>query len=106
MSSDAHTTITRHRVPVWDFAVRLFHRSLVVMVFTANVFDSPRSLHKSVGYVVIALIAFRVIWGFVGTPHARFADFVPGPRRLLGYVSDVFQGREGDTWATTRRAAP
>ena len=84
----------RPTVRVWDVGVRLFHWSLVAMVTSAYVFDSPRSLHRGLGYTVIALISFRLIWGFVGTKHARFSDFVPSPRRLLGYLLDIAKGRE------------
>jgi cytochrome b len=82
------------RVRVWDLGVRLFHWSLVTMVAGAYFLDSPRSLHRSLGYVVIGLIAFRLIWGFVGTKHARFSDFVPGPVTFLRYVGDILRGRE------------
>jgi len=82
------------RVRVWDLGVRLFHWSLVSMVGLAYVFDEPRKLHRGLGYVVIGLIAFRLIWGFVGGRHARFADFIPRPMRLFGYLRDMLRGRE------------
>ncbi|MGB5559832.1 MAG: cytochrome b/b6 domain-containing protein [Paracoccaceae bacterium] len=82
------------RVRVWDVAVRLFHWSLVAMVASAYVFDAPRSLHRSLGYVVIGLIAFRILWGFFGTRHARFSDFVPTPGKLLRYLADIWRSRE------------
>lgn len=82
------------RVRVWDLGVRLFHWSLVSMVVLAYVFDEPRKLHRGLGYVVIGLIAFRLIWGFVGGRHARFADFIPSPMRLFGYLRDMLRGRE------------
>ena len=81
-------------VRVWDLAVRLFHWSLVAMVTLTYVFDDPRKLHRTLGYVVIGLIAFRLVWGLAGTRHARFTDFVPGPGRLLGYLRDMARGRE------------
>ena len=82
------------RVRVWDLGVRLFHWSLVTMVSLTYLFEDPRKLHRTLGYVVIGLIAFRLIWGFVGTHHARFASFVPGPRQLIGYLRDMAKGRE------------
>lgn len=87
-------TQTTDRVLVWDLGVRLFHWSLVTMVTLTYLFDEPRKLHRSLGYVVIGLISFRLIWGLIGTRHARFADFVPGPRRLLTYLRDMLRGRE------------
>ncbi|PKP62492.1 MAG: cytochrome B [Alphaproteobacteria bacterium HGW-Alphaproteobacteria-8] len=94
MASLAGNPAPYPRVRVWDAGVRLFHWSLVAMVTAAWVFDEPRSLHRSFGYVVVALISFRLVWGLIGTRHARFASFIPGPRRLLGYLRDMVQGRE------------
>ena len=94
MSSFVNIPATRLRVRVWDVVVRLFHWSLVGMVTAAYIFDSPRGLHRSLGYVVIAPITFRVVWGFVGTRHARFSDFVTSPRRLFRYLVDLLRGRE------------
>jgi cytochrome b len=82
------------RVRVWDIAVRLFHWSLVAMVTAAYVLDEPRKLHRTLGYIVIGLIAFRLIWGVIGTRHARFVSFLPGPLRLLRYLRDIARGRE------------
>ncbi|MDP5359403.1 MAG: cytochrome b/b6 domain-containing protein, partial [Paracoccaceae bacterium] len=87
-------TQTTDRVRVWDLGVRLFHWSLVTMVTLTYLLDEPRKLHRSLGYVVIGLISLRLIWGLIGTRHARFADFVPGPRRLLTYLRDMLRGRE------------
>lgn len=82
------------RVKVWDIGVRLFHWSLVSMFAAAYLFADQRSLHRTLGYVVIGLIAFRLIWGFIGGKHARFADFIPSPRRLLGYLRAMIRGTE------------
>ncbi len=82
------------RVRVWDIGVRLFHWSLVVSVATAYLLSDQRTLHRWFGYAVIALVSFRLIWGVIGGKHARFADFVPGPRKFVVYVIDMIQGRE------------
>lgn len=82
------------RIRVWDLGVRLFHWSLVAMVALTYFNIDPRSLHRTLGYVVIGLIAFRLIWGLIGTQHARFVNFIPGPRRLLRYLYDMLRGRE------------
>jgi cytochrome b len=83
---------TRHRV--WDPAIRLFHWSLVA-AFVANALftDPERSTHRWVGYAVIGLLAFRVIWGLIGTRHARFADFPPSISASLGQIGDMAAGR-------------
>ena len=82
------------RIKVWDLGVRLFHWSLVAMVTLTYFFDDPRKLHRTLGYVVIGLIAFRLIWGVVGTQHARFVNFIPGPVGLGAYLRDMLRGRE------------
>lgn len=85
-----------NRVKVWDAFVRLFHWSLVIAFFVAY-FTEPEdagfAVHVWAGYLVTGLIAMRVIWGFVGTPHARFSDFAFGPVHALRYVLDLARGR-------------
>lgn len=82
MTSNAH-----NEIKVWDPAVRIFHWSLVgafgIAYFTE---DDLQLLHVNAGYVVGALLLFRLIWGFVGTRHARFRDFVAPPREVLAYL--------------------
>ncbi len=80
-------------VPVWDPLVRLFHWSLAVAFFTAWFSEDVMWLHEAAGYVVLGLVAFRVIWGVVGPQHARFTDFVRGPRAALAYLRDLGSGR-------------
>lgn len=87
-------TLISKKVYVWDAGVRLFHWSLVTMFASAYLFAEYRSAHRILGYFVAGLIAFRLIWGLVGTRHARFKDFVPGPLKLLGYLKDMAKGRE------------
>ncbi|MGB8812039.1 MAG: cytochrome b/b6 domain-containing protein [Paracoccaceae bacterium] len=87
-------TAPSNRVQVWDIGVRLFHWSLVTMFASTYLLTEQRSLHRNLGYVVIALISFRLIWGLIGGKHARFADFIPSPRRLLGYLRDMVRGNE------------
>jgi cytochrome b len=75
--------------------VRLFHWALVAAFFAAWFStDSIGLVHKMAGYVALVLVAARGVWGFVGSRHARFANFVPSPRRLLDYVRALAQGRE------------
>jgi cytochrome b/mono/diheme cytochrome c family protein len=77
-------------VPVWDAAVRIFHWSLVGLVVTAWISGGTGDrLHEIVGYAVAGLIAFRIGWGFVGSRHARFSDFVRGPSSVAGYLSGI-----------------
>jgi cytochrome b len=87
-------TFMSRKIRVWDIGVRLFHWSLVVMFASAYLFAEQRTLHIYLGYTVAGLIAFRLVWGFIGTKHAKFTDFVPGPFRLLRYLRDMVSGNE------------
>ena len=79
---------------VWDLPLRIFHWALAASVliawFSANVYDT---VHEISGYTVLGLIVFRFVWGFAGTRHSRFVNFVPPPRVALRYVRRLAQGR-------------
>jgi cytochrome b len=78
------------RVKLWDPALRLFHWALVVCVVTGWMLGrfgpNIMTLHFYAGYVVIGLLAFRILWGFVGSRPARFRHFLFGPKKTLAYV--------------------
>lgn len=81
-------------IKVWDIAVRTFHWSLVLAFFTAYFSgDDDNAFHVYAGYGVLALISFRVVWGFIGTKHARFMDFVVGHAAVLQYARSVIASR-------------
>ena len=81
-------------VRVWDLPLRICHWALAASVlvawFSANVYDA---VHEASGYLVMGLVAFRLVWGFAGTPHARFAQFVRPPGVVLRYLRDLACGR-------------
>jgi cytochrome b len=84
----------RAEVEVWDPLVRIFHWSLVASYIVAWVSaDEWDRLHEWVGYTVLGLVGFRIIWGVVGPRYARFAQFVRGPDTVTGYVKDVLAFR-------------
>jgi len=81
-------------IRVWDPAVRLFHWSLAGAFLIAYVTeDDWEMLHVNAGYLIGILIAWRILWGFVGPRHARFSDFVRPPREVMDYVSDAVRFR-------------
>lgn len=82
-------------VMVWDRFVRVFHWSVVGgCAVNILLLEGGRTPHEIVGYAVAALVAARIVWGFIGATHARFADFTPRPAVLIGYLQALVRGRE------------
>lgn len=77
-------------IPVWDAFVRLVHWTLVLTFSTAYLSgDEESALHVWSGYAVALLVASRLVWGLIGTRHARFSDFVYRPSLVLAYARAV-----------------
>ncbi|MBS1209765.1 MAG: hypothetical protein H6R19_2163 [Proteobacteria bacterium] len=84
------------RIRVWDLPLRLFHWTLLVLVAgailsveLADVVSGAMDWHPRFGYAILALLIFRLIWGFVGSTHARFANFVRGPAVIIDYLKHL-----------------
>ena len=92
MAEPAKQSGTR-QVQVWDAAVRVFHWLLVALI--AFMWWSGRqkgdwlNYHFYAGYAILTLLIFRIIWGFVGGTHARFADFIYGPGAIIAYLKTL-----------------
>lgn len=90
-----HPSVERR---VWDLPVRIFHWSLTLSVLGAWVTHELGTAyfvyHLWCGYAVLLLVSFRIVWGLVGTRHARFANFLHGPAVTLRYALDLLRGRE------------
>ena len=84
------------RVLVWDAPVRVFHW-LMVLSFAGAYLTAEserwRLAHVTLGYTLAGLVAFRILWGLVGTRHARFASFVRGPGAIARYLGSLLRGR-------------
>ncbi|MCB1680054.1 MAG: cytochrome b/b6 domain-containing protein [Halioglobus sp.] len=78
----------QQRTPVWDLPTRIFHWSIVACVLLSwwSAETDNYTVHEWTGYTVIVLVATRIVWGFLGSRHSRFADFLVGPRRILAYL--------------------
>ncbi|MDX9741567.1 MAG: cytochrome b/b6 domain-containing protein [Gammaproteobacteria bacterium] len=78
---------------VWDPLVRIFHWTLAAGFTVAWLTgDEVQPVHEAVGYLIAGLIALRIVWGFVGSRHARFADFVRRPAVVAGNLRDIARG--------------
>ncbi len=74
---------------VWDVVTRLFHWALVVAVtgsFVSIKLLHDVELHLKCGSVVLTLVIFRILWGFVGSANARFGNFVTGIKAVVSYI--------------------
>lgn len=78
-------------VPVWDIFIRLFHWALVIVIVVSFVSESIGNLeaHYLAGLVILGLIIFRVLWGLIGSPTARFSHFLRGPRAIFSYLKNA-----------------
>ena len=83
-------------VRTWDLPVRVFHWALVLLVIsqlvTASVGGNAMQFHAFGGYAILALVLFRILWGFLGGTHARFRDFVRGPGPVGRYAKSLLRG--------------
>ena len=77
-------------VKVWDPFVRLFHWTLVLSFFIAYITEEDfLVIHSFAGYTVLALLLLRIIWGLIGTRHARFSDFTYSPQTIKTFIKDT-----------------
>lgn len=80
------------KVRVWDIAVRVFHWSLVIAftgAFVTAESERLRDVHVVLGYTVLGLLAFRLVWALVGTRYARLSSFAFGPRAVAAYLRSL-----------------
>lgn len=80
-------------VKVWDAPVRLFHWALVLLIafqfFTAQMKGDWMTWHMRSGYAILALVFFRILWGFAGSSSARFSSFIAGPAACLRFAKKL-----------------
>jgi cytochrome b len=84
------------RILVWDAPVRVFHWLMVLSFVGAYLTAESerwRLVHVTLGYTMLGLIAFRLVWGFIGSRYARFSEFVRGPAAVARYLASLVRGR-------------
>lgn len=90
---DGHATA---RIKLWDLPLRVFHWSLLaavsVAIVTGKLGGEWMLWHGRAGIAIIALVAFRIVWGLIGPTPARFSHFLPTPAKLLAYLKGQWRG--------------
>ncbi|HVL01243.1 MAG TPA: cytochrome b/b6 domain-containing protein [Dongiaceae bacterium] len=83
-----------NKIKVWDLPLRLFHWTLAIAVAGAYISENFNAMdwHQYFGLTIAGLLGFRVIWGLLGSHHARFSSFLPSPRKLRAYLTGQWQG--------------
>jgi cytochrome b len=82
---------------VWDLPVRLFHWAIVLLILAAWVtqYANRMDLHMWIGECILALLLFRVVWGFIGSDTARFTRFLRSPVAAVRHLAHL-RRREPD----------
>ncbi|SIS55733.1 cytochrome b/b6 domain-containing protein [Phaeovulum vinaykumarii] len=97
----ADPSLELETVKLWDPLLRIFHWALAACVLGAwglgHFGPSEMNLHFLLGYITLGLLAFRLVWGFVGPEHARFSSFLYGPGAFLRYALHMFS-RKPSYW--------
>ena len=85
-------------VRVWDLPTRLFHWSLVLLLaflwYSGGGDEALMAWHMRAGYLLLALLLFRIAWGFIGSPWSRFRNFVATPRTAIDYGLRFLRGQQ------------
>ncbi len=101
ITEDQPLPATQQSTRIWDLPLRLFHWSFagcVAITWGLGKFGPDvMTLHFWFGYAVLALLAFRLIWGFIGSKTARFSSFIYGPKAVARYLAKLPK-REPSNW--------
>ena len=84
------------RILVWDMPTRAFHW-LQAVAFSAAYLtafsERLRNYHVALGYIMLGLLVFRLLWGFIGTRYARFGSFLFNPKEVVVYLLALLKGK-------------
>ena len=94
-SPEQNTEKKRYAIRVWDLPTRIFHWLLVALVLfsfvTGKIGGTALRYHEWSGFVILVLVVFRLVWGFVGGEQSRFITFVKGPSAVIRYASSLLR---------------
>ena len=80
---------SQHKIKIWDISVRIFHWTtsglISYQLFTGLSKEGPSDTHITIGYCVLGLVLFRMLWGFWGSITARFSSFLKSPSSIINY---------------------
>ncbi|MGD8837490.1 MAG: cytochrome b/b6 domain-containing protein [Desulfobacteraceae bacterium] len=89
-----NTVAKMESIKVWDIFVRGFHWALVGSMIGMYISgEEMKSVHIRLGYFVMVLVLVRIVWGFIGTKHARFVDFLYRPAEIFHYLKSLLFGK-------------
>lgn len=81
-------------IKVWDGVVRIFHWATVALcVLNLFILEEGARNHRYAGYALAGLLVLRILWGFIGSYHARFAHWLPTPAGVIAYLKETLKGR-------------
>ena len=84
------------RIKLWDLPTRLFHWLLVILIAAAvisgKIGGAAIDWHGRIGLAILGLITFRLVWGIIGSSHARFVSFFPTPHSVMAYLRGRWNG--------------
>ena len=93
MSEQNNPSDSSNKTLVWDLPIRIFHWLLVILILsqwlTAEILEDTINWHLIGGYILLGLVFFRLLWGFIGTPYALFKNFLFPPRTIINYAASL-----------------
>lgn len=91
----------KQSIKIWDGATRLWHWSLVVLLiflwYSADIADDLMNWHMRAGRLLLALIIFRIVWGFIGSDTAKFVQFIRSPKEIGVYLKSIVLKNKNDS---------
>ncbi|WP_197712291.1 cytochrome b/b6 domain-containing protein [Polynucleobacter necessarius] len=87
----------KQTILVWDVPIRVFHWLLVICfagAWLTSESERLQMIHYAFGYSAVALVLFRLVWGFIGTKYARFHQFIKGPKEMIAHAKGLLGGHQ------------